>query len=118
VYQVVRQGGLGAITLPKFLTPPRWLRNIVGAVVKGQQVTVPTPAGPQTFDLGNADSVRALQQMISGAKLQPKPVPTTGPAEQIISAVEKVPGGWLTIGLGFGVLIALIGGRGMGRARG
>jgi len=89
--------------LPRWLTPPSWLRNIAGSVFKGTKVTIPTPAGPQTFDLGNPADVAALKKLLTGAKVstsvgqQP-----TNPLDQANRAVqENIPGGWLTIiGLG------------------
>lgn len=86
-------------TLGFSLKPPSWLRNIVGAVVKGTTATVPTPAGPVVVDLGNPQSVAAAKAAVMGTKFSTtvgnKPA---GPAEQFNAAVqENVPGGWLTI---------------------
>jgi hypothetical protein len=94
--------GLG-FTLPKWLTPPKSIRNIVGsivgAVVRGTTVTVPTPMGTQTFDLGNPQDVAMLQQMATGFKISKSP-PTPGPvgrADQFVTS--HVPGGWMGIAL-------------------
>jgi len=110
-----RSAGLGAFKLPRFLTPPKWLRKVAGIAVKGSQVTVPTPVGPQVFDLGNPDSLRALQALVTGTKLGLKPAPTPGHAGQITRIAEGIPGGWLTIGaVAIGAFLLL---GGMGRRR-
>jgi hypothetical protein len=94
--------GLG-FTLPAWLTPPKSIRGIVGtivgAVVRGTVVTVPTPMGTQTFDLGNPQDVAMLQQIASGIKIgRPAPTPSpVGTADQFVTS--HVPGGWLGIAL-------------------
>jgi hypothetical protein len=104
---------LGA--LPKWLTPPQSVRDlvkgIVGAVVSSTSVTIPTPSGPQVFNVGNAADLEALRRIISGAKLNVPPPPPIGTTRQLgINEVVRssVPGGWLTIaavGLGLAVML-------------
>lgn len=104
---------LGAFSLKRMFTPPKWARQIAGAIFRGTTVTVPTPAGPQTFDLGDPDSLRALQDMVRRAKIRVQtPRPSIGPVEYV---TENVPGGWLTIaalGLGAVLLFSMMGRRG------
>lgn len=85
-------GGLGIS-----LKPPSWLRNLVGSVVRGSTVTVQTPAGPQTFDLGNPSDVAALKNIAAKVKVNVGGNRPAGPAENVINTVENIPGGWLTI---------------------
>lgn len=88
---------------------PSWASNIVGAVLRGTQVTVPTPAGPLTFNLGNPADVAALKQLVTGTTVQVtrRPPPPSSPIEQAQAFVqEKVPGGWLTVaGVGLGAVL-------------
>lgn len=105
---------LGA--LPRQITPPSWLRNLVGSVIRGTSVTVPTPAGSQTFDLGNPSHVAFLRSMASGASLSVtrKPPAADTPAGKINEAVQNVPGGWVTIAggiVGLFFLAKMLGGR-------
>jgi hypothetical protein len=98
--------------LPRQVTPPAWLRSIAGAVLRGTQVTVPTAAGPQTFDLNSpqgaaqlraiaAQAVAAIRNAASGATISVtrRPAGSAGDTmAQVNKAVsENVPGGWLTI---------------------
>lgn len=111
--------GLGAV--PRQIRPPAWLRSIAGAVVRGTQVSVPTPAGPQVFDLSKpldkaalqrlADQATAmLRQMASGTTVSV----TRRPNDQGDYVSRNIPGGWATViggGLALLVLPKLIGGR-------
>lgn len=118
MYVAVRPRGvyspLGA--LPRWLTPPQALRNLVGgifgAVVKGTTVTVPTPAGPQVFNLGDPEDRKRLEALARGVKLNvatPQAGSTGFPA-----LVESVPGGWGTIAV-VGLVGALLIGRSLKR---
>jgi hypothetical protein len=97
---------------------PSWMTSIVGKVVKGTTVTIPTPAGNVTVDLNDPNSVAAAYKMLTGAKIStnlgPKPA---NPVDRFNTAVESnVPGGWLTVaavaGLAVLVLPKLMGRRG------
>lgn len=97
---------LGAIKIPD------WIKKAAGAVIRGTTVTVPTVAGPIAIDLGNKASVDAAKAAIMGAKVSTtvgeKP---ESPLDRVASAVESVPGGWLTVA-GVGALaLYLIAGR-------
>lgn len=82
--------GLGAL--------PTWLKAIAGAVVRGVQVTVPTPVGPQTFDLNNPAHRAQLETMARGTRVSVKPPQDTpSPTDRINDAVSQVPGGWLGV---------------------
>lgn len=101
--------GLLGFTLPKWLTPPKSIRDIAasifGAVVRGTIVTVPTPLGTQTFDLGNPADVAMLKQMAAGVKVgRPAPTPSpVGKADEFVTS--HVPGGWTGLALvGAGLL--------------
>lgn len=67
------------------------LKNVAGAVLKGQTVTIQTPTGPIIFDLSDPDQVKALQQMVTKAQL------TRGPAPAPALPSIPVPGGWSTV---------------------
>lgn len=67
IVQTDERSGLGAFSLTNLL------KSIAGAVVRGTQVTVPTPTGQQTYDLGNPSHVRALESLISGVKIGKAP---------------------------------------------
>lgn len=91
------------------LKPPDWLTNIVGAVVKGTTVTIPTPGGPFVVDLGDPASIAAAQAALKGTKLSTSvgTKPTT-PLQQVNAAVESMPGGWLTVaGIGLAAFLIL-----------
>jgi hypothetical protein len=106
MYQLEGNGyGLG-FSLPRWLTPPRSIRKAVGGIiaqaVKGQTVTVQTPGGPMTFDLGNPADVDALKKI--RVSFGPKGENPTA-ADQAAGAVNKIPGGLGTLALvGAGVL--------------
>lgn len=72
------QSGLG-LTLPKALTPPSWLRNIVGSAFKGTTVSVPTPSGTLTVDISDPAQLQMLKNMVLGAKIG-KASPGGGPS--------------------------------------
>ncbi|HYM67751.1 MAG TPA: hypothetical protein VEW68_10700 [Patescibacteria group bacterium] len=99
------------------LKPPAWLRNVVGAVVKGTTATVPTPAGPVTVDLGNPASVNAAKNALTGTKFSTTVGQRGTTALDQANAVvtENVPGGWLTVAglaaLAIFVLPRMLGGR-------
>ena len=119
---------LGA-ALPRQVTPPAWLRNIAGAILRGTQVTVPTPAGPQTFDLNNPQgaaqlrnlanqAIAAVRSAASGATISVTRKPggsVSDPVSQVNKAVtENVPGGWVTVAggvIGLFILAKMLGGR-------
>ena len=61
------RSGLGAFSLSNLL------KSVAGAVVRGTQVTVPTPTGQQTYDLGNPSHVKALESLIAGVKIGKAP---------------------------------------------
>lgn len=87
------------LTLPRQLTPPRWVRDAVrarvGAYLKGAKVTIPTPSGNETFDLGDPASLAALKRMITGARFErAAPEGAAGPF-----SVVGIPGGWATLAL-------------------
>jgi hypothetical protein len=101
--------GMGALGIS--LKPPAWARNIFGAIFKGTTITVPTPLGPQTFDLGNPADVAALKSMVTQSKVRvstPGQQPT-GPIDQVNKTVqENIPGGWLTvIGVAAGIVFLM-----------
>lgn len=92
---------------------PSWLSKIVGTIVRGTQVTVPTPAGNVVFDLSDPNAVNTAKQILTGARVST----TVGnrpqtPLEQASAAVESIPGGWLTIGAGALALVLLMRRRG------
>jgi hypothetical protein len=102
-----------ALTLPKFLTPPRSVRELVsgvaGALIKGTTVTIPTPVGPQTFNVGDPAQRAELEAMIRGTRFnvaQPQP----GAPPDLARAIEQnIPGGWGTVGLvGLGLVAVLM----------
>ncbi len=118
MYEVTERGGVLGFTLPRWLTPPRSIRDlassltrsIAGSVLKGTTITIPTPMGTQTFDLSNPADRAVLEQMVTGTRItrtpprEPNPIQTGG---QFVS--EHVPGGWLTIaavGVGVFLLVA------------
>lgn len=88
---------------------PSWLTNIVGKVVRGTTVTVPTAAGPVVVDLGNKASVDAARAALTGARVSTSIANRPASPLQAVDATvqENVPGGWLTIAAG-GVLAFLI----------
>lgn len=91
------------------LKPPAWLRNIVGAAVKGTTATVPTPAGPLTVDLGDPASIARAKAALQGTTFSTT-VGTKPPSalEQANAAVSSsVPGGWLTIAAGIAAVLLL-----------
>lgn len=80
---------------------PDWLKKIGASIIRGTIVSVPTPAGAVQVDLGNPDSLARLKAMLTGTKITTTvgtPAPT--PAQQIDTAVSRVPGGWATVALG------------------
>lgn len=90
------------------LKPPKWLRNVVGAVVKQTHVTVPTPTGSQTFDLNNPADVARMKQIVSQTKVSVGP-PAPTPAENLNAAVTgAVPGGWGTLAVAGGLGLAAL----------
>lgn len=93
---------IGAV--PRQVKPPAWLRNIVGGVIRGAVITVPTPVGPQQFNVTSQADLDRLKAMISGTKLEVRVNQQPGPMEQISSAVQSFPGGAM------GMVLALLGG--------
>ena len=89
---------------------PDWLTKLGASLIKGTTVSIPTPAGPVTVDLGNPASVAAAKAAVTGTKLSisTAPKPTT-PVQAVNAAVtQNVPGGWLTIGLGAAAAMFLL----------
>lgn len=89
---------------------PSWLQAIGNKIVKGTTVTVPTPAGPVSIDLGNKASVDAARRALTGTRVSTsvanKPA---SPIEQFSDHVENnVPGGWLTVGLAAAAALFLL----------
>ncbi|MFH1177109.1 MAG: hypothetical protein V1750_06855 [Acidobacteriota bacterium] len=81
------------------LKPPAWLRNIVGTVIQGTKVSVPTQTGiPITVDLSDPQAMAKLKAMLAGTTFSTS-VGTTKPtiAQQAANALESIPGGWLTV---------------------
>lgn len=100
--------------LPRILTPPRSLRNllkgIAGAVVRGATVTIPTPAGPQTFNLGDPAQRAQLEAMVRGSRFNiATPQPGTG-FDLGRSIEQNVPGGWATVAVAGVLAVFLLGG--------
>jgi len=101
------------LTLPRQLTPPSWLKDLIrqkiGAALKGTVVTVPTEAGTMSFDLSDPAALAALKKIASGIRVTRTPAaPAPG------SPVAAIPGGWLTLGL-VGVGLYLFASRGGGQ---
>lgn len=85
------------------------LQRVAGAVLKGTQVSVPTPVGTQTFDLGNPADVAILKQMATGIRFgqaAPEPTSPVETAKQMVS--EHVPGGFGGLALIGAGLLALV----------
>ena len=102
------------LTLPRFLTPPRSVRDLVkgigGALIRGTTVTIPTPVGPQTFNVGDPSQRAQLEAMIRGARLNVA-TPQPGTGFDLGRSIERnVPGGWATIGLAALAAVFLLGG--------
>jgi len=90
-------------SLPRILTPPKGVRDLLkgvaGAVFQGTMVTIPTPIGPQTFNLGDPAQVAQIMAMLRGTRVSVA-TPRPGTGGGINQAVQQnVPGGWATIGL-------------------
>ncbi len=103
------ESGVGAFKLPRWLTPPKFVRDIAGAVLRGTQVTVPTPVGPQTFDLGNPADMALLKNLVTGTKVSTRVGPRPPSAmERVTQTVEAIPGGWLTLAaVGVGLFLVM-----------
>jgi hypothetical protein len=94
--------GLGAL--------PSWLAAIGNKIIKGTTVTVPTPAGPVTVDLGDPASVNRAKTILSGTRISTSVAsrPPSAPQQVDQFVQEQIPGGWLTIaGVGLGLLVFL-----------
>jgi len=91
------------LSLPRWLTPPRSIRDLVkgiaGAVVRGTTVTIPTPAGPQTFNLGDPAQRAQLEALIRGARLNVATPEPGGRFDLGRSIEQNVPGGFATLAL-------------------
>lgn len=88
---------------------PDWVKRLGASIVRGTIVSVPTPAGPVTVDLGNPDSLARLKAVLAGTKITTQvgtPAPT--PAQQVNAAVSNVPGGWMTMVLAAGAALFLL----------
>lgn len=105
--------GVGELALS--LKPPKWLRNTVSSLVKGNKVsaTVATPAGPLVVD-ASKDTVQRVQDLITNAvrnttiTVGPRETAAATPVDQAREFVEtKIPGGWLTVGAGALALFAI-----------
>ena len=92
--------------LPKWITPA-WLRNIIGGVVKQTRVTVQTPVGPMTVDLGDPEQLRQLKEMLAKAKVE---IGTKSPSiiDQMATQAAGLPGGMLTVLAGAALLLFLL----------
>lgn len=90
--------------LPKWITR---LRNIIGGVVKQTRVTVQTPVGPMTVDLGDPEQLRQLKEMLAKAKVE---VGTKSPSiiDQMATQAAGLPGGMLTVLAGAALLLFLL----------
>lgn len=86
------------------LKPPKILRDlgtsIARAVVGGVTVTLPTG---QVFRASDLPNVVAGSQ-VNVAQPQAGPTPSSA-ASQVNRAVEGIPGGWATVGLGAAALV-------------
>jgi len=92
------------------LKPPAWLRNFAGAVMKGTQISVPTPAGvPIVVDGSDPSALQKIINALKGTQVSTtmgKPAPSL--PQQAENAIESIPGGWFTIiALGLGVFLLL-----------
>lgn len=97
MYQTMPYQQLSGLGLS--LKPPAWLRNIVGSVVSGTKVSIPTESGiPITVDLGDPEAVAKLKAMILGAKVSTSVgTPRVSTMDRINTGVESIPGGWFTV---------------------
>lgn len=100
--------------LPRFLTPPASVRDllkgIAGAVVRGTTVTIPTPVGPQTFNIGDPAQRAQLEAMVKGTRLNVA-TPQPGAGFDLGRSIEQnVPGGWATVGIGILIGAFVLGG--------
>lgn len=103
---------MNGLSLPSGLT--NFLKGLTGAVVRGTTVTVPTPIGPQTFNLGVPEERAQLERMIRGARVSVTP-PQPGVGQNAARFVEnRIPGGWATVAI---AAVALIFGAGMFTSR-
>jgi hypothetical protein len=84
-----------SLSIPSSLS--NLVKGVAGAVWRGTTVTIPTPIGPQTFNLGDPAQVKQLEAMVKGTKLNVA-TPRPGTGTNIPRAIEQnVPGGWFTI---------------------
>lgn len=109
MYQANALEGLGASPLTGVLD---FLKREVKAIVGSTTVTIPTPAGPITYNLGNPSDVQSLKDIATKTKVSvSRTPPAPGPVQQVAGVVEQIPGGWITVA-GVGLLIAFLVGRG------
>lgn len=84
------------LTLPSF---GDLFRGIAGAVWRGTTVTIPTPIGPQTFNISDPAQRAQLEAMVKGLKLNVA-TPQAPPTFNIARSIEQnVPGGWATVAI-------------------
>jgi hypothetical protein len=101
-----RQSALG-FALPDFGSI---LRGIAGAVWRGTSVTIPTPVGPQTFNVSDPAQRAQLEAMVKGLKLN-MATPQAPPRFDIARSIEQnVPGGWATVAIALLAGVFLLGG--------
>lgn len=100
--------GMGAL--------PGWLSAITNKIVRGTIITIPGPAGPITFDLGDPNGTAKAQAAWNAALNAAKGARVTTtvsnrPPSIFEQVNQSVPGGWGTIalvGVGLAVAIPLI----------
>jgi hypothetical protein len=100
-----RQTSLG-FSLPDFGSI---VRGIAGAVWRGTTVTIPTPVGPQTFNVSDPAQRAQLEAMLKGLKLNVA-TPQAPPRFDIARSIEQnVPGGWATVAIAVFAGVFLLG---------
>jgi hypothetical protein len=95
--------------LPKFLTPPKAVRQAIAGALKSVSLTVNTPVGPQTVNVSDPASRKAALSAFT-------PHVSFGEPSPVANAIASVPGGALTLIAGAGLLMFLAGRMGRGRA--
>jgi hypothetical protein len=104
-YQCYRDAA-ESLGLPRWLTPPKILRDAVSKIFKEAKVTVQTPAGP--VEMTPAEAARYAAQLKLNVSIggRSKSASDNLPA-QIADKVQRIPGGWLTVA-GGAVLLGLV----------
>jgi hypothetical protein len=87
--------GLG-FTLPGWLTPPKWLRDLGAEMISQTHVTIPGPGGvPIVIDLGDPSAVQQVRDLLLGARVsigQP-----SSPADRLARGVAQAPWGMIAL---------------------